>query len=78
MNALWVVVSVIGLFFLRIGVPLLILIGLGVALDTWQRRRAEIDPSARSAPPNPPRPKQPMHLADYPQRLGHIRHRSRS
>ncbi len=75
MGALWVVVSVTGLFFLRIGVPLLILIGLGVTLNRWQHKRAETYPSA---PPNSPHPKQPMRLVDYPQRLKHINHHSRS
>lgn len=31
--------GVIGLFILRIGVPMLILIGVGITIDRWQSRR---------------------------------------
>ncbi|MCB9451093.1 MAG: hypothetical protein H6672_06615 [Anaerolineaceae bacterium] len=33
------IVSVVVLFILRIGIPVLVLVGLGVVIDRWQRRR---------------------------------------
>jgi hypothetical protein len=35
------VLSVIGLFMLRIGVPVLLLVALGIIVDRWQSRREE-------------------------------------
>jgi hypothetical protein len=35
------VLSVLGLFMLRIGGPLLLLVGLGILIDRWQRKREQ-------------------------------------
>jgi hypothetical protein len=40
MDGLLLTLSVIFLFLLRIGVPVLMLVTFGVLLDRWQRRRA--------------------------------------
>ena len=72
MNSLWIVLGVVGLFFLRIGVPLLILIGLGIALDRWQGRRAKMYP-----PPEPPRKEQPTHTVEVTRPLRHASDHSR-
>ena len=40
MEDLMLTLSVIFLFLLRIGVPVLVLVTLGVLLDRWQSRRA--------------------------------------
>lgn len=34
------VLTVIGLFVLRIGVPIMLLVGLGLLIDRWQTHRA--------------------------------------
>jgi hypothetical protein len=39
MDQLLLSLSVIGLFVLRIGVPMLILVGIGIAIDRWQSHR---------------------------------------
>jgi hypothetical protein len=39
MDELLLSLGVIGLFILRIGVPMLILIGIGIAIDRWQSSR---------------------------------------
>lgn len=33
------ILSVVGLFLLRIGVPVVLLIGLGILVDRWQTKR---------------------------------------
>ncbi len=44
MDGLLLTLGVIGLFLLRVGVPVLVLIVLGYAIDRWQsRREAEIE-----------------------------------
>lgn len=44
MNDLLLALGVAGLFFVRVGVPVLALIGLGILIDRWQsKREAEID-----------------------------------
>ncbi|GEM_PF-5212663 len=70
MSGLWIVLEVIGLFFLRIGVPLLMVIVLGIALDRWQSRRAEAYPPA---PPEPQRQEQTQGAMNYPPTLKHDR-----
>lgn len=43
MNELMLIIEVTILFFLRIGIPVLALIILGVVIDRWQsRREAEV------------------------------------
>jgi hypothetical protein len=39
MNDVMMVISVVVIFFLRIGIPVIILVGLGVMIDRWQRHR---------------------------------------
>jgi type III secretory pathway component EscR len=39
MNDILLTLGVIVLFVARIGIPMMILIGLGIALDRWQSRR---------------------------------------
>ena len=39
MDDLLMVLSVAGLFLLRIGVPVLLLVGLGLLIDRWQSKR---------------------------------------
>lgn len=39
MDELLLSLSVIGMFILRIGVPMLILVGIGIVVDRWQSRR---------------------------------------
>lgn len=39
MNDILMVGSVVVMFFLRIGIPVIILVGLGIVVDRWQRRR---------------------------------------
>jgi hypothetical protein len=41
MDGVLAVLSVIGLFMLRIGVPVLLLVALGILIDRWQTRRDE-------------------------------------
>lgn len=41
MKEIWLVLSVVGLFLLRIGVPLLLLMLVGVFIERWQTRREE-------------------------------------
>ena len=41
MTQIELVLSVIGLFMLRIGLPLLLLIALGTIIDRWQRKQHE-------------------------------------
>jgi hypothetical protein len=41
MDGVLEVLSVVGLFMLRIGVPVLLLVALGIAIDRWQSRREE-------------------------------------
>ena len=72
MNGLWMALGIVGLFFLRIGVPLLVLIGLGIALDRWQSRRAKMYP-----PPEPPREDQTQRANTYSRSLQHINDHSR-
>lgn len=72
MNGLWMALGIVGLFFLRIGVPLLVLIGLGIALDRWQGRRAKMYP-----PPEPPREDRKQRANTYPHPLQHINDHSR-
>ncbi|MBZ0274693.1 MAG: hypothetical protein K8I60_01030 [Anaerolineae bacterium] len=44
MNDIMLVMSVIVMFTVRIGIPVIILVGLGVLIDRWQRRReSDID-----------------------------------
>lgn len=38
MTELELVLSVIGMFILRIGIPLILLVILGTMIDRWQRR----------------------------------------
>ena len=35
------ILSVAALFFVRIGIPVLILTGLGIIIDRWQNKREE-------------------------------------
>jgi len=39
MNDIIMVMSVVVMFFLRIGIPVIILVGLGILIDRWQRHR---------------------------------------
>jgi hypothetical protein len=39
MDELMMVVGVAVLFLLRIGVPVILLVGLGILIDRWQRQR---------------------------------------
>jgi hypothetical protein len=39
MDDLLMVLSVAGLFLLRIGVPVMLLVGLGLLIDRWQSKR---------------------------------------
>ncbi|MFN8447746.1 MAG: hypothetical protein U0521_03895 [Anaerolineae bacterium] len=41
MEQLLAILSVAALFLLRIGVPVLILISLGILIDRWQARRED-------------------------------------
>lgn len=41
MNEVLAVLSVVGLFVLRIGVPVLLLVALGILVDRWQNKRDE-------------------------------------
>jgi hypothetical protein len=41
MDGVLAVLSVVGLFMLRIGVPVLLLVALGIIIDRWQSRREE-------------------------------------
>jgi hypothetical protein len=41
MDGVLEVLSVVGLFMLRIGVPVLLLVALGIIIDRWQSRREE-------------------------------------
>ncbi len=41
MDGVLAVLSVVGLFMLRIGVPVLLLVALGIVIDRWQTRREE-------------------------------------
>ncbi|RPI98141.1 MAG: hypothetical protein EHM39_08505 [Chloroflexi bacterium] len=41
MDGILAVLSVVGLFMLRIGVPVLLLVALGIVIDRWQTRREE-------------------------------------
>lgn len=41
MNELMMVVGVAGLFLLRIGIPVLLLIGVGLLIDRWQSKRED-------------------------------------
>ena len=41
MNEILAVLTVIGLFMIRIGIPILLLVGLGLLIDRWQTKRAE-------------------------------------
>jgi hypothetical protein len=41
MDGVLAVLSVIALFMLRIGVPVLLLVALGIIVDRWQTRREE-------------------------------------
>jgi hypothetical protein len=41
MDGVLEVLSVVGLFMLRIGVPVLLLVALGIVIDRWQSRREE-------------------------------------
>jgi hypothetical protein len=41
MDGILAVLSVAGLFMLRIGVPVLVLVALGILVDRWQTRRDE-------------------------------------
>ncbi len=41
MDGVLAILSVIGLFMLRIGVPVLLLVALGIVIDRWQSRREE-------------------------------------
>lgn len=41
MNGIWVVLSVAGLFLVRIGLPVLMLVILGILIDRWQSKRLE-------------------------------------
>ena len=74
MNGLWIVLEVVGLFFLRIGVPLLILIVVGIVLDRWQSRRTE---AWRQAPPKPPHDEPAQRAIAYPPTWHHVDDRSR-
>jgi hypothetical protein len=39
MDELLMILSVAGLFLLRIGVPVILLVGLGILIDRWQSKR---------------------------------------
>jgi hypothetical protein len=41
MDGVLAVLSVVGLFLLRIGVPVLLLVALGILIDRWQTRREQ-------------------------------------
>ena len=41
MDDIGLVLSVIALFLLRIGVPVILLVSLGVLIDRWQSKREE-------------------------------------
>lgn len=41
MEQLLTILSVVVLFLIRIGVPVIILISLGILIDRWQSRREE-------------------------------------
>lgn len=41
MNDLMMVIGVAVLFFLRIGVPVILLVGLGILIDRWQSHREQ-------------------------------------
>ena len=41
MIELQTVVGIVALFILRIGIPLALLVGLGIIIDRWQRKRAD-------------------------------------
>jgi len=41
MNEMVAVLEVVGLFVLRVGVPLMMLVALGILIDKWQTRRNE-------------------------------------
>ena len=42
MDGILEVLSVVGLFLLRIGVPVLLLVALGIVIDRWQTRREQV------------------------------------
>ncbi len=43
MAEILVVLSVVGLFLLRVGIPVVLLVGLGILIDRWQtKREAEV------------------------------------
>ncbi|KAB2902879.1 MAG: hypothetical protein F9K27_15475 [Anaerolineae bacterium] len=39
MSEILVVLSVVGLFLLRVGIPVVLLVGLGILIDRWQTKR---------------------------------------
>lgn len=39
MTDIMMVVSVAGLFLVRVGIPIIALVALGIVVDRWQRRR---------------------------------------
>jgi hypothetical protein len=41
MDGILAILSVVGLFMLRVGVPVLLLVALGIIIDKWQSRREE-------------------------------------
>lgn len=41
MIELQAVVGIVALFIMRVGIPLALLVGLGVLIDRWQQKRAE-------------------------------------
>jgi len=41
MEQVLMTLSVAALFFLRIGIPVIVLIGLGIVIDRWQAKREE-------------------------------------
>jgi hypothetical protein len=41
MDGVLAILSVVGLFLLRIGVPVLLLVALGILIDRWQTRREQ-------------------------------------
>lgn len=45
MNDLLTILSVTALFLLRIGVPVILLVALGLLIDRWQsKRESEVEP----------------------------------
>ena len=51
MDELFVALGVAGLFLLRVGLPVLALIALGIMVDRWQRQReSEYEGPARRKP----------------------------